>query len=265
MGIIISGNTISGINLNASGNSIQPNSVTRGLVGLWDAGDNASYSNTSNYYDCGYGCQYYSSNPGCTNCNSQWKDLSGYGHDATNNNSATITYSDTGGGAFYFNNVNTYFNITSTSLLNPSSGVISTGVWFNSSELGTINDRILINKENEYEISAAGGYLTYAFRPNWAWVGNTAINLNQWYHVMVTYDQSYQRMYVNGVQVYSAALTGAIGNTYANDLRIGARNAPGSPTSVFKGYIARVEIYNVALSSTEVLQVFNNGRQRFGI
>jgi hypothetical protein len=82
---------------------------------------------------------------------------------------------------------------------------------------------------------------------------------------MVTYDQSYQRFYVNGVEVYNAALSGAIGDSYTNDLRIGARNAPGTPTSPFKGYIAVVHIYNRSISAAEVLQNYNNGRQRFGI
>jgi hypothetical protein len=265
MSIIIGGNTLSGNNFSPSGLQPKLSSVTRGLVCWLDAGDSSSYANTSYYYDCGYGCQYYTSDPGCTNCNSQWKDLSGYGHDGTLYGSISMTNGDTGGGAFYFNGSNAYVNITSTALLNPSSGVISTGAWFKSTDVGSQNDRILINKENEYEISAGGGYITYAFRPNWAWVGATAFNINQWYHVMVTYDQSYQRLYVNGVEVYNAALSGAIGATYANDLRIGARNAPGSPTSPFLGYIAVAQVYNVALTAQEVLTLYNNGRQRFGV
>jgi len=264
MTIVIGGNTMSGNFSNLGVIQNTPTVVTDGLV-LWlDAGNNASYTNTSNYYDCGYGCQYYSSNPGCTNCNTQWKDMSGYGHDGTLYNGAGITY-NMGGGAMYFDAVDNYVNITSTALLNPNSGVISIGAWFYSTETGGGNDRIIFNKENEFELSAGGGYVSYAFRPNWAWVGATAINLNQWYYTMVTYDQSYQRLYLNGVEVYNAALSGAIGNVYANDLRIGARNAPGAPTSPFKGYIAAVHMYNRSLTAAEVLQNFNNGRQRFGV
>lgn len=264
MSIIIGGNTLSGNFSNLGVIQNTPTVVTDGLV-LWlDAGNNASYSNTSNYYDCGYGCQYYSSNPGCTNCNTQWKDMSGYGHDGTLVNGAAISY-DMGGGSMYFDGINDYVNITSTSLLNPNSGRISIGAWLYSTETGLENDRIIYNKENEYELSAGGGYISYAFRPNWAWVGRTAFNLNQWYYAMVTYDQSYQRFYINGVEVYNAALSGAIGDSYANDLRIGARGAPGAPSSPFKGYIAVVHMYNRGISAAEVLQNFNNGRQRFGV
>jgi hypothetical protein len=67
------------------------------------------------------------------------------------------------------------------------------------------------------------------------------------------------------VLVYQAALCGAIGNVYANDLRIGARGAPSSASSFFQGYIPIVMIYNRALSASEITQLYNNGRIRFGV
>jgi hypothetical protein len=261
MGIIIGGNTMTG-NFSSSGDTQNtPSIVTRGLVLHFDTSNASSFDNSGYYYDCGYGCQYYSSNPGCTNCNNKLVDLSGYGHDGSIYNISTSNLSS--GPSFYFNGSNSYVNVTHTSTLAPSSGVISIGAWFYSTEVGTENDRIIFNKENEYELSAGGGYISYAFRPNWAWVGRTAFNINQWYHAMVTYDQSYQRLYVNGVEVYNAALSGAIGNVYSYDLRFGARNAPGTPTSPFKGYIPVMQVYNVALTASEVLELYNNGRQRF--
>ena len=265
MGIDIGGSIVSSSGFDSSGNILNsPSIITDGLV-LWiDAGNLACYNNTSSYYDCGYGCQYYASDPGCTNCNTQVKDMSGYGNDGTLVNGVAITYSNVGG-TINFDGTNDYVNITHSSSIQPSTGVITTSAWFYSVETGSIHDRIILNKENEYEISAGGGYVSYAFRPNWAWVGLTAFNLNQWYNISLTYDQSYQRLYLNGVEVYNAALSGAIGNTYSNDLRIGARSAPAAPSSLFKGYIPVVQIYNRALSAAEVLQNFNTDRQRFGI
>ena len=95
MGIILGGNNLSGTNFNTQGEiPTTPTVVTDGLV-LWlDAGNLDSYINTSaNYYDCGYGCQYYSSNPGCTNCNTQWKDMSGNGADGSLVNGPTVSLS----------------------------------------------------------------------------------------------------------------------------------------------------------------------------
>ena len=265
MSINVNSNVISNTGFNSSGDILNnPSIVTDGLV-LWlDAGNNASYINSSSYYDCGYGCQYYASDPGCTNCNTQIKDMSGYGNDGSLTSGASVGYSNIGG-YVNFDGTNDYVNILHSSSIQPSTGYITTSAWFYSTETGSIHDRIILNKENEYEISAGGGYVSYAFRPNWAWVGSTAFNINQWYNVSLTYDQSYQRLYLNGSEVYYAALTGAIGTTSTADLRIGARGAPGAPTSPFKGYIPIVHVYNRALTATEVLQNFNNGRQRFGV
>jgi hypothetical protein len=174
-------------------------------------------------------------------------------------------YSSDGLGGIVFDGVNDYTEISHSSLIAPNTGVITTEVWFKATATGTQDGSILINKENEYEISAGGGYISYAFRPNWAWVGATAFSTNQWYNVTITYDQSFQRMYVNGSQVYSASLTGAIGNVYSNALRIGARGAPGSAFSFFQGQIPIVKIYNRALSASEVLQNYNATKGRFGL
>jgi hypothetical protein len=185
--------------------------------------------------------------------------------DLTNNNTITaqsLTYASNG--TFSFNG-SQYLSIPDNALIRPSSGYITTEVWFKATATGSQNGSILINKENEYEISAGGGYITYAFRPNWAWVGATAFNTNQNYCVTITYDQINQKMYLNGVEVYSAALTGAIGNVYSDTLKIGARGGTGSTFDYFTGNIYNVKIYNRALSPSEVAQNFAAQRGLYGV
>jgi len=185
--------------------------------------------------------------------------------DLTNNNTITaqsLTYASNE--TFSFNG-SQYLSIPDNALIRPSSGYITTEVWFKATATGSQNGSILINKENEYEISAGGGYITYAFRPNWAWVGATAFNTNQNYCVTITYDQINQRMYLNGVEVYSAALTGAIGNVYSDTLKIGARGGTGSTYDYFTGNIYSVKIYNRALSASEVAQNFAAQRGLYGV
>jgi len=165
----------------------------------------------------------------------------------------------------YFDGSNDYLNIPHSSNIAPFTGYISVEAVFNASSAGSENGSIIYNKENEYEMSAGGGYISYAFRPNWAWVGATPFNTNQWYHTMVTYDQSFQRLYVNGTQVYSAALSGPIGNLYSSDLRIGARGAPGSAYGFFNGYIPVVKVYNRALSAGEVRDNYSHYKTRFNL
>ena len=164
-----------------------------------------------------------------------------------------------------FDGTDDYINIPHNSAIAPSTGYISVEAIFKAASAGSENGSIIYNKENEYEMSAGGGYISYAFRPNWAWVGSTAFNTNQWYHTMLTYDQSYQRLYVNGVQVYSAALSGAIGNVYSEALRIGARGGNGAAYGFFNGQIPVVKIYNRALSAGEVKQNYNFYKTRFNL
>jgi len=182
-------------------------------------------------------------------------DLSGNNNIGTLNNNPTFNSI----GSINFDGGDDYINIPHSSSIAPSTGYISVEAIFKATSTGSENGSIIYNKENEYEMSAGGGYISYAFRPNWAWVGKTPFNINQWYHTMVTYDQSFQRLYVNGVEVFSAALSGAIGNVYSNDLRIGARGAPGGPSSLFNGSIPLVKVYNRALSTSEVLQNYYEG------
>lgn len=67
-------------------------------------------------------------------------------------------------------------------------------------------------------------------------------------HVVGTYDGTRMRLYLNGIQVNSLAITGKI-NSHAEPLRIG-----GDPKGdFFKGMIDEVNIYNKALTAAEVL------------
>jgi hypothetical protein len=75
-----------------------------------------------------------------------------------------------------------------------------------------------------------------------------AIVAGQKYHVAGTYDGANMRLYVNGVQVASKALTGGA-TTSSNPVLIGSWDG-GS--EFFKGVIDEVAIYRSALSATRV-------------
>lgn len=189
--------------------------------------------------------------------NTAWSDLSG------SNNTGTLvngpSFDTSTGGAIVFDGVDDYIHIPHSSSIAPSTGNISVEAIFKAASTGVENGSIIFNKESEYEMSAGGGYISYAFRPNWAWVGRTPFNTNQWYHTMLTYDQSYQRLYVNGVEVYSAALSGAIGNANSQPLRIGARGGNAAANQFFNGSIPVVKVYNRALTAAEISQNYYGG------
>jgi hypothetical protein len=211
------------------------NIVTNGLKLYLDSNNSSSYPGSGN----------------------TWYDLSGNGNNGTLVNSPTVN-----GGNMEFNGAN-YVNIPHSSSIAPSTGLITVTTWFKSSATGYYD--IIYNKEDQYELAAnsGGNTLSYAFMPSWNWNGSIAYNLNQWYQVTMTYDQSYQRMYVNGYEVYSRAQTGTMGNS-VKDLRIGARNAPGVANFFFTGSIPILMIYDRAQTANEVLDNFNAQKARFG-
>jgi len=76
---------------------------------------------------------------------------------------------------------------------------------------------------------------------------------NTWTYLAATFDGSMLRLYVNGVQVGSAALSGGI-RTSAGALRIGGNSVWGE---YFQGRIDEVRVYNRALTASEIQSDMN--------
>jgi len=87
----------------------------------------------------------------------------------------------------------------------------------------------------------------------------SAPTLNQWNHIVATYDSAtgIARIYLNGVKVAEqTGLSGTIG-TDGGKLYIGCR----TPTTyLFNGTIDEVRIYNRALSEQEILEHYRNSK-----
>jgi chitodextrinase len=89
---------------------------------------------------------------------------------------------------------------------------------------------------------ATGGTFTTALK------GTTALPLNAWSHLAATYDRSTLRLYVNGVQTASRAVTTPI-STSTGALTIGGNALYGQH---FAGRIDEVRIYNTALTAAQI-------------
>jgi hypothetical protein len=77
--------------------------------------------------------------------------------------------------------------------------------------------------------------------------------LNQWIHLAATYDGSWQRLYINGIEVGSRAQTGVVA-TNTTPFRIGGNSLFGE---YFAGRIDDVRLYNRVLSMTEIQGIMN--------
>jgi hypothetical protein len=78
--------------------------------------------------------------------------------------------------------------------------------------------------------------------------GPSALPLNTWSHLAATYNGTTLRIYLNGAQVGSMAVSGSI-TTSTGQLSIGGNNVWGE---YFAGLIDEVRVYNRALTATEI-------------
>ncbi len=154
-----------------------------------------------------------------------------------------------------FNGASSYVSITSGPSLNYDPVTMSAWVYpTNPSEVGTF----LIGKSTygaflrveggvfEADINGGGEHDLYS----------PTIAFNQWYHVVETYDGSTQKLYVNGALISSQALS--VTPTATTDFGIGSCIFCG-PGQFFQGSLANAQIYNTALSATQVAQLYGEG------
>lgn len=226
----------------------QGNIVTSGLVLNLDAANPRSYLPPYN---------------GTT-----WGDLS------RNNNNGTLTNGPTfntgSGGSIVFDGVDDYVNIPNNSSINISTNQISFGGWFYPTRSGGY--QLLIGKSNgaprQYcmflsQFSTSQIYVTLN-GTNWAQNNvslSTPWSTNVWNYIILTYNGSAFNIYLNGNTVNT---TSATGNITAQNYNVTIGWHP-SESYVFKGNIANTQIYNRALSASEVNQNFQATRARFGI
>ncbi len=88
---------------------------------------------------------------------------------------------------------------------------------------------------------------------------STAVELNKWHHVAVTYSgvSRMAYLYIDGVVEDTDTPTGAIGDT-SSKLQFGARSG-SNDSRYFNGLIDHVEVYNYARSAGQVSEAFGSG------
>ena len=210
---------------------------TSGLSLYVDAGRTSSYSGSGN----------------------QWNDLS------VNNNTGTLqnspTYSTSNGGILTFNGSNQYTTFSSPSNIPIGNSNYTISVWFNASSLGQNGfvgwgDYGATNQVTALRLSATG------FVHYW-WANdlnvNTALSINTWYNVVARFDGTNRQLWLNNVLIGGDTPGSGHNVPNANNLTIGTTNV----NEYFNGKISNVEIYNRAISDSEIAEIYNNFIYRF--
>ena len=215
-----------------------PNIVTNGLVLALDAANPRSYPGSG----------------------TTWYDISGGNRNGTLVNG--VGYSSNYKGILIFDGVDDRVEVSNTGLLANGTGNFSYNVWVNlqgKPSVGTIFENgyyyagILIRYETDGITIYAGGGFAY-------W-GKFSFNppLGQWNHLGFVRNGNSLDFYVNGVYQSSLSFTANI--NYDPNLFIGT--SQHATSQCFNGYIANTQIYNRALTASEVLQNYNATQQRF--
>lgn len=214
---------------------VEENIVTNGLVLNLDPSNPNSYSGSGNTI----------------------YNLTGLGNTGTLTNGPT--FSGLSAGSFTFDGSNDYINIPRAGLVY-GTGPKTLMAW---AKLALYVDGVQViasygsGPNATFFISAyrltgqSGGYNNDLF-------GGT-ITLNTWFHICNVYDGTTAFLYFNGVLMTSGAKPWNVTST-TYDGKIGAQI---EPQQYFNGNISQVQLYNRALSATEIQQNYNATKGRF--
>jgi hypothetical protein len=241
--------------------------TTSGLVLNLDAGNTLSYPGTG----------------------TTWTDLSGNLYNGTLVNGTA--YTSANNGSLVFDGVNDYVDaigsVSNFSFIQ-NTNVFSVNIWF---KLGTINgDQIIMGTsittiEKGFALSYNYANNNYGYRnitlgvyngisDNFVSLGATddyTISTTGWYNVCYSIDNTQKgQFYINGVAVNTTIRNGSKPVTNAKPtgnstrtLNVGRGNY-SSTIAPLLGNVSNVQIYNKALSSTEVANNFNALKSRYG-
>ena len=190
------------------------------------------------------------------------------------NNNGTLTngptFSTNNGGLFVLDGTNDEIVAANASSLN-FTGAHSFSVWINYTAWGFFPGFLSKGYATTggYSGHIRGDYsIWYEFTDS---VGTRQIynpttvitGLNAWYNVVCVYTGSLMQIYINGVPAGTGNPITATLGTITNSVSIGKLQYDTG--YCFTGSIGPTQMYNVALTQTQVLQNFNALRGRFGI
>ena len=173
-------------------------------------------------------------------------------------------YSSNLSGYFSFDGVDDFINVGSLGTF-PTQGTIS--FWMNCLEVQLVITNPFSTNYNGFNTNVLRFEIGESIGSLKVWIGSgglaglnfSTINVNTWYHVLVTWNQSTNSFigYLNGsLNVSSSSWT--LWPTSFVNVGIGT-----GYNRYFGGFISNVQIYNRALSAAEVAQLYNATKDRY--
>jgi len=173
--------------------------------------------------------------------------------------------------AYYFDGVDDYIEVLDNPLFDFATNSISYWAKIETYSANSSYNRIVISNQSGSGTSQSGFNVWYVNADGGLRLRNgasgsfggtsigSASNLNQWYHVVYTWDGLNGNSYVDGVIVSSGSSANASIGANNLSLLIGKANWVNINSEPFHGWIDDVNIYSCALTQQEVDSLYNTG------
>lgn len=188
-----------------------------------------------------------------------WNDLS-----SSNNTSSLVngpSYSSSNNGYISFDGSNDYISVNSNANI-LSKTEYTKIAYFYVTTFSTANNIISGGVSGQHAFWLFVSNKLYAGH-NGAWstvTGTTTLSLNTWYFGATTYSSTTGwKLYLNGVEDGSSVDTTTF--TGNQEILVGAYGAG----NYFTGRIGLVQVYNRALTASEILKNYNSTKKRYGL
>jgi hypothetical protein len=239
--------------------NVAPNIVRNGLVLELDAANTKSYPGTG----------------------TSWTDLTANGNTGTLTNGPTFNSGN--GGSIVFDGVSNYVQILNPSILQMQNFSIS--IWINPSTATNVVTTLIDYDhastplqgwvlQSEDATTNRYYYLAYydgtTFQPSTGIGAGKGMQLTNsvWQNLVYTKNGTSILGYLNGNQNYTSTAGNATVSYQTNRnfrIAVTVASVPSVGSRWYNGKVSTTQIYNRALSATEVLQNYNGLKSRFGL
>jgi hypothetical protein len=140
--------------------------------------------------------------------------------------------------------------------------IFTVSVWVKPS--GSVASKAILGKAEELRVATnASGQPLCQIKSSSTWqtaaTSSVAISVGNWAHIACAYDLAYLRVYVNGVETGSQALSVAADDTSAV-WKIGRDDSASTPYGYFAGQVDEYKFYNFALTPDQIALDMNQGK-----
>ncbi len=119
-----------------------------------------------------------------------------------------------------------------------------------------ISKRDANNLATGYDLSIINGHLNFSWNAAGSIQSPQTLGNSRWYHVAVTNTSGTYRLYIDGLEVISAA--GGNPSTNNNNFLIGATgSSTNTPQDYFNGSLDELRVWNTALSVSQIREMMN--------